>query len=168
MTDRDSGGLDAPRRLFAEAARASKPDLAVLCLLLGAVVGASPLGLTAAEAERTVDEGQLELDRLTGELPYAVGRTPAEWVHTMAKLLGEQYGFGGTSSDYDRLRSSLLGEVLRRRRGLPILLSIVWIEVARRAGARCTGWRCRGTSWSVSAIRRGSWCWPTRTPAGGC
>lgn len=43
------------------------------------------------------------------------------------------------AADYQKLSSSLLQEVLRRRRGLPILLSVVWIEVARRAGAPVYG-----------------------------
>ena len=34
--------------------------------------------------------------------------------------------------DYEDVRSSLLHEVLRRRSGLPILLSVVWCEVAAR------------------------------------
>lgn len=55
------------------------------------------------------------------------------------ELLGEQGGFHGTPADYQRLESSLLHEVLRRRRGLPILLSVVWMEVARRAGAPVYG-----------------------------
>ena len=46
-------------------------------------------------------------------------------------VLGE---FSGGSTDYDRLESSLLPDVLRDRRGLPILLSTVRTEVARRAG----------------------------------
>jgi regulator of sirC expression with transglutaminase-like and TPR domain len=48
--------------------------------------------------------------------------------------LGLRAGFSGTAEDYDDLRSSLLPAVLRRRRGLPILLSVVWLEVARRLG----------------------------------
>ncbi|MDQ1723402.1 MAG: hypothetical protein QOG52_430, partial [Frankiaceae bacterium] len=45
----------------------------------------------------------------------------------------------GQPSDYRELRSSLLHEVMRRRRGLPILLSVVWLEVARRAGIPAYG-----------------------------
>jgi regulator of sirC expression with transglutaminase-like and TPR domain len=48
--------------------------------------------------------------------------------------LGERAGFGGQAADYDDLASSLLPRVLERRGGLPILLSVVWLEVARRAG----------------------------------
>ncbi|MGQ0625936.1 MAG: transglutaminase family protein [Sporichthyaceae bacterium] len=46
--------------------------------------------------------------------------------------LGGDIGFGGSTADYADLRSSLLPEVLRRRRGLPILLSVVWLEIAAR------------------------------------
>jgi regulator of sirC expression with transglutaminase-like and TPR domain len=50
--------------------------------------------------------------------------------------LGRRAGFAGRAADYDDLRSSLLPEVLLRRRGLPILLSVVWLAVARRLGVR--------------------------------
>lgn len=139
MMEPDSGRPQEPHERFAEAARAEKPDLALLCLLLGAVLGSCPDPADPAEVERTVDEGQIELDRLTGLLPYATDRTPEQWAQDLAELLGDRLGFGGTPNDYQRLGSSLLGEVLRRRRGLPILLSVVWLEVARRAGAPVQG-----------------------------
>ncbi|WP_026239620.1 transglutaminase family protein [Parafrankia discariae] len=52
----------------------------------------------------------------------------------LRESLGRRAGFAGHESDYDDVRASLLPEVISRRRGLPILLSIVWIEVARRIG----------------------------------
>lgn len=123
------------RRRFAEEARAERPDLALLCLLLGAEAArpvpgdADPHGIDAA---------QIELDRLAGLLPYGA-RGPREWASALAELLGERCGFAGSSQDYQRLDSSVLQQVPRRRRGLPILLSVVWIEVARRAGAPVYG-----------------------------
>ncbi|MEU1473303.1 transglutaminase-like domain-containing protein [Streptomyces sp. NPDC005761] len=122
---------DEVRRRFAEEARAERPDLALLCLLLGAEAD------TALDTDAT-DAAQIELDRLAGLLPYGLrgGRACAS---ALAELLGERCGFEGSSADYQRLESSLLHEVLRRRRGLPILLSVVWIEVARRAGAPVYG-----------------------------
>ena len=119
------------RELFAAEARAERPDLAQLCLLL------------AAEAdpeldERAMDWAQIELDRLAGMLPYGL-RDGKAWASALTELLGGRMGFHGTPADYDRLSSSLLHEVLRRRRGLPILLSVVWMEVARRAGAPVYG-----------------------------
>jgi regulator of sirC expression with transglutaminase-like and TPR domain len=62
-----------------------------------------------------------------------------EWAAALHRVLGVGHGFHGTPGDYQRLSSSLLQDVLRRRRGLPILLSVVWIEVARRAGAPVYG-----------------------------
>ncbi|MFJ6747096.1 transglutaminase-like domain-containing protein [Streptomyces sp. NPDC091266] len=126
------GARDARRRQFAEAVREERPDLALLCLLIAAE--ADP-----ALDEAGIDAAQIELDRLAGLLPYAPAGGPLAWARNVAELLGTQCGFGGAAADYRRLESSLLHEVLRRRRGLPILLSVVWIEVARRAGAPVYG-----------------------------
>ncbi|MEU6478258.1 transglutaminase-like domain-containing protein [Streptomyces sp. NPDC047017] len=119
------------RRRFAEEARSERPDLSALCLLIGAV-GDGTLDETG------LDTAQTELDRLAGQLPYRPGG-PLAWARAVSALLGERYGFRGSDTDYQRLDSSLLHAVLRRRRGLPILLSVVWIEVARRAGAPVYG-----------------------------
>ncbi|OSC71556.1 hypothetical protein B5181_06105, partial [Streptomyces sp. 4F] len=109
------------RRRFAEEARSERPDLSTLCLLVG------------AEADGTLDDAgldaaQVELDRLAGELPFRPG-SPRAWARALRDLLGERYGFHGVAADYQRLESSLLHEVVRRRRGLPIMLSVVWLEV---------------------------------------
>ncbi|KAB1147652.1 tetratricopeptide repeat protein [Streptomyces luteolifulvus] len=119
------------RRRFAEEARSERPDLSTLCLLLG------------AEADGALDEAgmdavQIALDELAGRLPFRPGG-PRSWAVALRELLGERCGFRGSAADYQRLESSLLHQVLVRRRGLPILLSVVWIEVARRAGAPVCG-----------------------------
>ncbi|MEU1100064.1 transglutaminase-like domain-containing protein [Streptomyces tibetensis] len=119
------------RRRFAEEARSQRPDLSTLCLLVG------------AEADGELDEAgldaaQIELDRLAGLLPYRPAG-PRAWAVALRGLLGDRMGFHGTPGDYQRLESSLLHQVLVRRRGLPILLSVVWMEVARRAGAPVYG-----------------------------
>ncbi|MBA4865724.1 tetratricopeptide repeat protein [Streptomyces sp. PSKA54] len=126
-----AGHVSEGRRRFAEEVRAERPDLSLLCLLV------------AAEADPTLDEAgmdaaQIELDRLAGLLPFRPGG-PRSWAAALAELLGRRCDFRGTPGDYQRLESSLLHEVLRRRRGLPILLSVVWMEVARRAGAPVYG-----------------------------
>jgi len=119
------------RRRFADEARAERPDLAVLCLLVGAAADG-----TLDEAG--MDAAQIELDRLAGQLPFRPGG-PRSWAAALGELLGRRCGFRGSPADYQRLESSLLHEVLLRRRGLPILLSVVWMEVARRAGAPVYG-----------------------------
>ncbi|MFK4223654.1 transglutaminase-like domain-containing protein [Streptomyces sp. NPDC019890] len=119
------------RRQFAEEARCERPDLSLLCLLVGTV--ADP-----ALDDAGLDAAQIELDRLAGMLPFGL-TGPRAWATALADLLGGRCDFRGSPGDYQRLESSLLHEVLRRRRGLPILLSVVWIEVARRAGAPVYG-----------------------------
>ncbi|QCX78912.1 hypothetical protein C9F11_26510 [Streptomyces sp. YIM 121038] len=119
------------RRRFADEARSERPDLSLLCLLL------------SGEADPELDDAgivaaQIELDTLAGQLPYRPGGARA-WAAAMSELLGGRHGFHGAATDYQRLESSLLHEVLRHKRGLPILLSVVWIEVARRAGAPVYG-----------------------------
>ena len=119
------------RRRFAEEARSERPDLSMLCLLVGAEAD-------GALDEAGLDAAQMELDRLAGRVPFRPGG-PMAWATALHHLLGVQDGFRGSPADYQRLESSLLHEVLRRRRGLPILLSVVWMEVARRAGAPVYG-----------------------------
>jgi len=119
------------RRRFAEEARSERPDLSALCLLVGAQAD-------GALDEAGIDAAQIELDRLAGQLPFRPGG-PRSWAVSLRELLGDRCGFRGAPVDYQRLESSLLHEVLRRRRGLPILLSVVWMEVARRAGAPVYG-----------------------------
>ncbi|MFD4877208.1 tetratricopeptide repeat protein [Streptomyces sp. NPDC058420] len=119
------------RRLFAEEARSERPDLATLCLLVGA---AADRGLD----DEGIDSAQVELDRLAGQVPFRPG-APLAWAEALRQLLGVRFEFRGSPGDYQRLESSLLHAVLRRRRGLPILLSVVWMEVARRAGAPVYG-----------------------------
>ncbi len=50
--------------------------------------------------------------------------------------LFDEVGFAGDSQRYDEPENSFLQLVLTRRRGLPILLATVMIEVGRRAGVR--------------------------------
>ncbi|MFD9886378.1 tetratricopeptide repeat protein [Streptomyces alboflavus] len=119
------------RPAFAAEARAERPDLARLCLLIGAEADPALDARGMAAARR-------RLDRLAALLP-AGPRCPRAWAAAVAELLGVRCGFGGRPGDYQRLESSLLHQVLRRGRGLPILLSVVWIEVARRAGAPVHG-----------------------------
>lgn len=136
MNAQDSATAERRRR-FAEEARAERPDLALLCLLLGAEAYAAP-GPAGEADPYGIDAAQIELDRLAGLLPYGA-RDARAWASSLAELLGGRCGFTGSPPDYQRLESSLLQQVLRRRRGLPILLSVVWIEVARRAGAPVYG-----------------------------
>jgi regulator of sirC expression with transglutaminase-like and TPR domain len=116
---------------FAELAAAPAPSLDTLTLAL------------AAEFRDVDAEGAIgRLDRLGAELARALGGatgTPEAQARACATLLGGVHGFAGDRERYDDPRNSMLDLVLARRRGLPILLSVVYVEVARRAGVPLAG-----------------------------
>jgi regulator of sirC expression with transglutaminase-like and TPR domain len=53
-------------------------------------------------------------------------------------LFGE-LGFAGNREQFDDPRNSCLNEVMDRKKGIPITISLIYIEVARRAGVRAEG-----------------------------
>lgn len=67
----------------------------------------------------------------------AAGCDDRSLVGVVAHLVGE--GFTGNVDDYYDPSNSLLPDVLARRTGIPITLSIVAIEVGRRAGVPLVG-----------------------------
>jgi regulator of sirC expression with transglutaminase-like and TPR domain len=60
-------------------------------------------------------------------------------IDAINRYLFNELGFSGNRDRYDDPRNSCLNEVLDRRTGIPITLSLVYIEVARRAGIRAEG-----------------------------
>jgi len=95
--------------------------LDVGCLLIAA--HAHPPGEQAA----VVDRGRGALDAL------AAGCARADLGAVVEHLFGT-VGFAGNRAHYDDPRNSFLDEVIGRRTGIPITLSVVLIEVARRVG----------------------------------
>ena len=90
--------------------------------------------LVAAHAQRDLDVDQ-QLARLD-ELAAGCG---AGTLEAVTRHLFGDLGFVGDSADYSNPRNSLLDVVLDRREGIPITLSVVVIEVARRVGVELTG-----------------------------
>lgn len=98
--------------------------------------------LAVAAAFRAVEEEAvlLELDRLADAVTErGVPAEPIAQARLLAAVLGDQAGFVGNSAEYDHPDNSMLDLVLERRTGLPILLSIVWVEVGRRVGIPVQG-----------------------------
>lgn len=113
---------------------------------LAAAPDAALDGLTLALAAefRDVDAARAvaRLDVLGAELAHATERTDGDAVAqaiACRQLLGVAQGFAGDRKHYDHPDNSMLDVVLTRRRGLPILLSVVYVEVARRAGMALAG-----------------------------
>jgi regulator of sirC expression with transglutaminase-like and TPR domain len=60
-------------------------------------------------------------------------------VESLNEFLFEDLGFAGDGDDYYDPRNSYLNEVLERRRGIPITLSIVYMELGRKIGLPLEG-----------------------------
>jgi regulator of sirC expression with transglutaminase-like and TPR domain len=115
------------------------PNRALLALLR-AHGDAPPLDravalIAADEQPGLVPEDVLaQLDQLAAGLRLPPLCEPVQTVARLHHHLFVELGFRGDEEDYDAPRNSLLDQVLTRRRGLPILLSVVYVEVAKRRG----------------------------------
>nr|WP_255426930.1 transglutaminase-like domain-containing protein [Pseudonocardia sp. C8] len=83
-----------------------------------------------AAAARATQRALMALDEL------AEGVTGLE---SLLHRLFTEAGFTGNTADYGDPRNSFLPDVLERRTGIPITLSVVAIEVGRRAGVPLEG-----------------------------
>jgi regulator of sirC expression with transglutaminase-like and TPR domain len=95
------------------------------------------LALAIAAQFREVDAGAA-LQRLEA-LGEEVSAEPGDALDALRDVLGRRHGYAGNRETYDDPANSMLDIVLERRSGLPILLSIVYVEVARRAGLALAG-----------------------------
>jgi hypothetical protein len=96
----------------------------------------------AAEFKHVDDQTALgQLDELGDEVRQCIGAgaRPREQLDALRDVLARSHGFAGDREQYDDPRNSMLDVVLERRAGLPILLSAVYVEVARRAGIDLEG-----------------------------
>lgn len=67
-------------------------------------------------------------------LDALAARCAAPTVDAVVSLLFEDEGFAGDGADYHHPDNSFLDRVVERRRGLPILLSVLMTEIGARAG----------------------------------
>jgi len=90
-------------------------------------------------APTSVDELSAALDRLAQPIPPAPDADLFLQVARVSHELFSVHGFRGDSEHYDEPANSRLDLVLERRKGLPILLSLIFMEVARRASLHLGG-----------------------------
>ena len=86
----------------------------------------------ALQPELDVIGVMTELDVLAADCP-----TPTR--DGVVRFLAHDAGFTGDVSDYHRWENSCIDHVIASRRGMPITLSIVVVEVARRVGVQLAG-----------------------------
>ena len=114
---------------FADIARLDSPHLDRLALAISAELRPTDCDYALAELDRLAELVVRE----------GLGGEPHEQLAVLADVLGRREGLLGDTDDYDHPDNSMLDLVLSRRRGLPILLSVVWVEVGRRLGMPLRG-----------------------------
>ena len=65
--------------------------------------------------------------------------SPADTIIALNRFLFDEHGFAGDGANYYDARNSFLNEVLDRKRGIPITLALVYIEIGRRVGLPVQG-----------------------------
>lgn len=114
-------------RLVAEHGRSPPLDLATALMAAEEQPGTDPARTLAA------------LDEAASGLHVPEGANVYERVARISHEMFEVRGFAGDTEDYDAPRNSFLDQVLERGKGLPILLSVVFMEVGRRVGVTVDG-----------------------------
>lgn len=81
------------------------------------------------------------LDRMAEDLRQQLPETtyPLQVIRAINRYLFEELNFRGNTADYYDPRNSFLNDVLHRRMGIPITLSLVYLELAKRIGFPMAG-----------------------------
>jgi regulator of sirC expression with transglutaminase-like and TPR domain len=82
--------------------------------------------------------------------------SPADKLALFNHYLFDELGFAGNQDDYYDPRNSYLNDVIDRKLGIPITLSVLYIEVGRRVGLPLTGVSFPGHFLVKCALRDGS------------
>jgi regulator of sirC expression with transglutaminase-like and TPR domain len=119
--------MEADPPLIAWAAEVERPDADIS--LSRAALALSRMEYPELDAGRYLRR----LDGLAAEVASSPGGgSPLERLHRLREYLFAEQGFKGNRDDYFDPRNSFLSDVLDRRVGIPISLSLVLIEVGKR------------------------------------
>lgn len=79
-----------------------------------------------------------QLDAMARDVRHLLSKDN-EAVPSLRHVFVERWGFAGDRDDYHNPRNSYIDQVMARRLGLPIVLALVYVEAARRAGVVAWG-----------------------------
>jgi len=89
------------------------------------------------DIQSVLDDVDRMLERLRRRLPADAG--PLHRLRVLNHYFFQDLGFGGNVNDYYDPENSYLHTVLRTRRGIPISLAIIWLELAQGIRLRAAG-----------------------------
>ena len=69
----------------------------------------------------------------------AADAPPVQRLRLLNRYFFEELGFSGNVNDYYDRRNSYLNDVIERRRGIPITLALLYLELAQHAGLQARG-----------------------------
>lgn len=91
--------------------------------------------------ELDIDAYVGKIDRLAASVSDRCGEesNPYRLLASLNYVLFTQEGFRGDRSDYYNPKNSFLNDVIERKQGIPITLSVLYMEIARRVGLTVEG-----------------------------
>ena len=97
----------------------------------------------AAEGHPGLDaaaiDGRLEALVVGAQAAAPAGAPVPDRAQRLTRWLFEEQGFHGDVAAYGDLRNSYLPDVLERRLGIPVTLSVLWMTLAKRLGMSVAG-----------------------------
>jgi regulator of sirC expression with transglutaminase-like and TPR domain len=91
--------------------------------------------------ELKIDDCLSQLDALGQAVELRIGdeKNPYRIIAALNTVLFKELGFQGNRSEYYDPKNSFLNDVITRKKGIPISLSVIYMEVARRVGLSLAG-----------------------------
>ena len=105
--------------------------------LFGGAVAIARLGRDGVDGHALARELDLIAEAVRERAPAPAA--PADLARAVTAELFEARGFRGNREQYGDPANSYIDRVIERRLGIPITLSLVYMEVAQRAGLQCDG-----------------------------
>lgn len=126
--------FDAPTPLSYFAALVADDDN---LLLIEAAASIAQDEFPAVDTQGVLAEIDLLADRLKRRIP--ADASPVQRLRLLGHYFFSELGFAGNVNDYYDPQNSHLHNVLKTRRGIPITLSLIYIELAKHIGLEARG-----------------------------
>ena len=105
-------------------------------------LGRAALAIAAQEyPDLKIDDYLSQLDELGQAVELRIGdeKNPYRVIAALNTVLFKELDFQGNRSEYYDPKNSFLNDVMTRKKGIPISLSVIYMEVARRVGLSLAG-----------------------------